>query len=154
MNKVYGFDQIEKIQVMQRKLIFQYIAYLLVFVFVIALLCVFLSNNILLTLIFFVLASGFILYSILFWKIKYGILQRHKTFLDNLESGKRDDYVGVFKCKTISNSDEEFNAYVFSSNGKTMSFLVHNQYPICFSKEKKYHIECIGKYIYQWEIIE
>jgi len=153
MNKIYDFGQIAAIRIAQRRLIWRYAAYLLVFAAAVVLLCACIGNHVLLTLVFFALVSGFVLYSIVFWKIKYGILQKHRTFLDNLESGKRDDYVGVFEEKACASSDELFDTYVFSANGKRTVLLIHRQYPVCFFKEKTYHIERIGNYIDRWEMI-
>ena len=153
MNKIYDFSEIGELRTRQNKLIFQYLIYAVCFVLVLILSCVVIENNVVLSLAFATLLFIFILYSVLFWKIKYGLLDEHRRFLDDMETGKQDDYVGVF-CHKVEATDESFSTYVFLSSGRERRFLIHNQYPVCFEKGKNYHIVHIGKYVYQWEIID
>lgn len=155
MNNIYDFAQIQAIRYRQNKLIFSYVVYMLCFLGALALLCCLVENNILLTVILALLLFFFILFSIVFWKIKYGILNEHRLFLENMDTGNREDYVGVFAGKPASPSnDASFDAYSFVSSNKKTSFLIHNQYPVRFSEGKRYHIEHIGSYLCQWEMIE
>ena len=103
----------------------------------------------------FILLLAFILFSVVFWKIKYGILQEYKVFLDKLETGMREDYVGIFKRKIEKDDDDgQFVCYVFESKAKENSFLIHKKQGVSFYKGKNYHLECVGNYICQWEILE
>ena len=155
MNKIYDFNELEEIRVRQKRLIFQYIIYLVSLVAIIALACICIKNNILLTAVFFVLLLFFALFSVVFWKIKYGILKTRKSFLDDMESGKREDCVGIFEEMVTSSSDEEdFDKYTFIASNKKTNLVIHKQNRVCFLKGKKYHLEHIGGYIYQWEIID
>lgn len=155
MNNIYDFSQIQTMRYRQNKLILSYILYTLCFAVALVLSCYLVKSNLLLTIIFALLLLFFILFSIVFWKIKYGILNEYKLFLDNMEMGNREDYVGVFTGKVTSQSDEEpFDTYLFVSSNKKTSFLIHNQHPVQFSEGKRYHIEHVGSYVYQWEIIE
>ena len=122
--------------------------------FLLILICITIENNILLAAIFFVLLAFFILFSIVFWKIKYGILKKRESFLDNMESGKRGEYVGIFEESVVAQNNEEFDVYVFSASNKKTDFLIHKQNRACLEKGKKYHLECVGDYVYGWEIIE
>lgn len=155
MNKIYDFNELEEIGATQKRLIFQYVIYAICLIIAIAIACVFIKSNILLAAIFFVLLLFFALYSIVFWKIKYGILKKRKAFLDDMESGKREDYVGIFEEMLTSSGDEEdFDAYVFIASSKKTNLVIHKLNKVCFAKGKKYHIERVGACIYQWEIIE
>ena len=108
MNKIYNFDELEEIRTRKKKLIFEYLLCVLIFLVALILICVIINNNVLLAVIFFVLMSFFILFSIVFWKIKYGILKTRGMFLDNMESGRREDYVGIFEESIKAKCDEEF----------------------------------------------
>jgi hypothetical protein len=155
MNKIYDFVEIEKIRSMMGKLIFKYVMFAICFVATITFACLLIKNNLLLTLIFAFLLLIFILASVLFWKIKYGILKSHRAFLENMELGKNDNFVGDFvKCEKNENEDDPFDAYIFASNGVRVKFLIHNKYAVCFTEGKRYHIEHIGNYVNQWEIID
>ena len=155
MNKIYDFEQIEEIRAEQKKLIFRYVFFVLCFIVAVAISCIVVKNNILLTVIFAFLLLCLIIVSILLWKIKYGILNEYKKFLDNMETGKRTDYVGEFEGKIeCSGEEESFDSYIFVYLGKKTSFYIHKQCEVDFAKGKKYHIECIGSYICQWEIID
>lgn len=155
MNRIYDFSQIQEAREKQNKLILSYIVYLICLVGVIVLVGLLVDNNLSFTIICALILFIFILFSIAFWKIKYGILKEYRVFLDNMETGKREDYVGVFEEKIGVQSDEEsFDTYVFINSNKKTELLIHKQYSICFLKGKKYHIESVGKYVYQWEIID
>ena len=152
MNRVYDFEQIYTVKEAEKELIIRYILYLLCFVAAVLIACITLENNLLLTVIFAVLLLLFILFSIIFWKIRFGILKEYESFLDKLESGKHEDYVGTF-IGEINSFDEYFDCYVFISSDKESSFLIRKVNRVELKKNKKYHIEHIGKYICQWEII-
>ena len=155
MNKIYDFNELEEIRARQNILIFQYVIYLLGFMITIAIACIFIKSNILLASIFFILLLFFALFSIVFWKIKYGILKKRKSFLDDMESGKREDYVGVFdEMLTSSGDEEDFDIYIFIASNKKTNLVIHKLNRACFLKGKKYHIEHVGACIYQWEIVE
>lgn len=155
MNKIYDFSQIQEAREKQNKLIFSYIIYLICLVCAIALAWILVDNNLLFTIICALILLFFILFSIAFWKIKYGIIKEYRVFLDNMETGKREDYVGMFEGKIDAKSDEEsFDTYVFVNSNKKTELLIYKQYSICFLKGKKYHIESVGNYVYQWEIID
>ena len=155
MNNIYDFSEISELRDKQNKLIFQYVIYAICFVLALALACIAIENNILLTAMFAFTLLIFIFFSILFWKVKYRILDDYRKFLDDMETGKQDDYVGVFSGKSSLGSDDEpFSTYTFLSLGKETGFMIHNQHSVCFEKGKKYHIQHVGKYVYQWEIID
>ena len=155
MNKIYDFDEIERIQQRQKKIFFTYALYALSFVAVVVLACLFVENNVLLTLIFALLLSFFILFSVAYWKIKYGILNRYRLFLDNLETGNREDLVCKFVGKEMAEEEDQMlDKYIFTSSGKSKEFLIHRNHSVRFIEGKKYHIEYIGDYVYRWETIE
>ncbi len=155
MNNIYDFSEIEKICAREKKLIFRYIIYVLCAVVTIALACIFIKNNIFLSTIFFILLFFFVLFSIVFWKIKYGFLKKRRMFLDSIESGKGEDFVGIFEESLLSSSDEDdFDVYVFIASNKKTNLLIHKQNRAHFLEGKKYHLLCVGNYIYQWEIID
>ena len=155
MNKIYDFDEIERIQQRQKKVFFTYALYALSFVAIVVLACLFVENNLLLTLIFALLLSFFILFSVAYWKIKYGILNRYRLFLDNLETGNREDLVCEFVGKEMEEEEDQMlDKYIFTSSGKSKEFLIHRNHSVCFIEGKEYHIEYIGDYVYRWEIIE
>ncbi|MBO5716282.1 MAG: hypothetical protein J6S23_07835 [Clostridia bacterium] len=155
MNKIYDFCELDEIRARQNKLIVNYVIYVLCFVVAIALACICIKNNILLAAIFFILLLFFALFSIVFWKIKYGLLKKRRLFLDDMESGKREDYVGIFEEMLSSLSDEDdFDTCVFVASNKKTNFLIHKQNRTCFLKGKKYHLLHVGNYVYQWKIIE
>lgn len=155
MNSIYDFTDIEKIRIRLQKLFFYYILYAMCFITAIILSVVLIKNNLLLTVIFAFLLLLFILFSICFWKIKYGILDKYRSFLDNLETGKRDDYLGVFKQKTDDKNDEGcFDIYIFNSSAGEKNFLVRKEHPICFEVGKKYHLTHVGKYLFEWKIVD
>lgn len=155
MNKIYDFCEIEEIRAREKKLIFRYIIYVFCAVVAIALTCVFIKNNIFLSTIFFILLFFFVLFSIVFWKIKYGFLKKRRIFLDSIESGKGEDFVGTFEESLLSSSDEDdFDVYVFTASSKKTNLLIHKQNRTHFIVGKKYHLLCVGDYIYQWEIID
>ena len=155
MNNIYDFNEIYEAQEKQKKLIFQYVILAICFVVIPLLACAFIKSNALLTAIFSLILLAFILFSVVFWKIKYGILQEYKVFLDKLETGMREDYVGIFKRKIEKDDDDgQFVCYVFESKAKENSFLIHKKQGVSFSDGKNYHLECVGNYICQWEILE
>ena len=81
MNKIYDFGIIPKISAQQKRLVYSYIWFVILFAAALAIACVSIKSNLLLTIIFAVFLLCFILGSILFWKIKYGILKKYKVFL-------------------------------------------------------------------------
>ena len=153
MNKIYDFEQIYAVKAAEKRLILRCVLYLLCFAAVIFIACITVENNLLLTVIFAVLLLLFILFSIVFWKIRFVTLKEYESFLDKLDTGRHEDYVGTFIGESNS-CDESFCSYVFMSANKEESFLIHKLNRIELEKNKKYHIEYIGKYMYQWEIIE
>ena len=62
----------------------------------------------------------------------------------------------VVICEKIEkdDDDEQFVGYVFESKAKENSFLIHKKQGVSFSDGKNYHLECVGNYICQWEILE
>lgn len=154
MNNIYNFNDIEKIRSRQKRLVVGYALAVLCFIGVLALAFFILKNNIVLTVVFALLLFFFILSSIVFWKVKYVILSEHKTFLDNIETGIKSDYIGSFVgMDTDKLSEEPFDSYIFVSTNKSTSFLVYNQYSPKFIKGEKYHIEYVGSYLYRWESV-
>ena len=154
MNKIYDFDVIREISTQQKKLIYSYIWYTILFVVALIIACVSINSNVLLTVVFAVLLLCFIFGSILFWKIKYGIFKEHKIFLDNIETGNKEDFVGEFSERLTAADEDTFDVYIFDFASKKVSFLVHRQYSFDLIKGKKYHIEHVGNYIYQWEDVK
>lgn len=155
MNNIYDFNEIYEISSRQKKLIIEYVIFVICFLLALVLACIYLDNNILLTVVFAGALLTFILFSIVFWKVKYGILKEYKSFLDMLETGKSDSFVGIFERKFEESDDEEaFEKYVFISSNKKSEFLIHKLHRIDFIEGQKYHIECVGRYICQWEIVE
>ena len=155
MNKIYDFCEIEEICAREKKLIFRYIIYVLCAVVAIAIAYIYIENNILFSAIFFILLFFFVLFSIVFWKIKYGFLKKRRIFLDSIESGKGEDFVGTFEESLLSSSDEDdFDVYVFIASSKKTNLLIHKQNRAHFFVGKKYHLLCVGDYIDQWEIID
>lgn len=155
MNSIYDFNEIQEISAMQKKLIWHYVVYSMCFLTVLVLACIYIDNNILLTTLFALALLSFILFSIVFWKIKYGILKEYKEFLDKLETGNPLSYVGIFERKSSQcNDSDEFDTYIFTYSNKEMEFLIHNKYSVNFVKGEKYRIECVGNYVCQWEIVE
>lgn len=154
MNNIYGAGEPEVIGKRQKRLIISYALFAVLFVSLILLSCFGIENNILLTAVFALLLLTFLLFSVLFWKIKYGILREYNRFLENLEIGKREDYVGSFVEKqTAADEGESFDSYVFLSSGKKTGFLIHKGHSVDFSQGESYHLEHIGGYLYRWEII-
>ena len=155
MNKIYDFCEIEEIRAREKKLIFRYVVYVICVAVAIALTCIFIKNNILLSAIFFILLFFFVLFSIVFWKIKYGFLKKRRIFLDSIESGKNEDFVGIFEESLLSSSDEDdFDVYVFIASNTKTNLLIHKQNRAHFLKGKKYHLLCVGNYICQWESLD
>lgn len=151
MNKIYDFNEIEKLSRRQRGLVIQYILYSVCFVLAVSLLCILIENNILLSLFFAVLLFSFILFSFVFWKTKYSILNEYKRFLDNLDTGRKEDYTGEFMGKSISLDNGSFDSYTFIHASKKTELLIHKGHKAELSVGEKYHVECVGKYIYSWE---
>ena len=154
MNNVYDLLEITELQKKQNGLIVRYIIYLICFFASVLLLLFAIEDNLLLTAIFAFVLLFFIFFSILFWKIKYGILNSYRSFLDDLETGKQDDYVGVYKRKVcIDCKGIGFDEYIFISSAKERAFRVLCECEIGFDEEKEYHLVYIGDYLYQWEIL-
>ena len=152
MNKIYDFSELRNIRLRERRLVLSYLLYALGFAAVLILLSVFIKNNLLLTLIFFAVMLCFLLFSVCFWRIKYGILEGYRSFLDDIETGRADEYIGVFEGKTEAMRDGEwFDVYDFTSSEGSTSFLVHRQKKIGFVEGIRYHLACVGKYILEWE---
>ncbi len=154
MNNVYDLSVILELRKKQNGLIVRYVIYLICFFAFIWILAVAIEDNLLLTVIFAFVLLFFIFFSILFWKIKYGIVNSYRSFLDDLETGKQDDYVGVYKGKTVTDcKDINFDGYIFLSSGKERVFLALSEGIIGFEEGKEYHLVHIGDYLYQWEIL-
>lgn len=154
-NNIYDFNEIQAVRLKEKSLIWQYAIYLLCFIAFLMLCITFIKNLVFLTFIFAISLLFFILFSIVFWKIKYGILEKYRVFLDSLEMGKRSEYVCIFKNKLENlNENEDFDNYVFAFSSKQMNFLIHRQHSVNFIEGKKYYLECVGSYICQWEIVE
>ena len=155
MNSIYDFYHIQEARARQNKLILSYVIYAVCFICLIALGLLFVDNSALLSILFALLLLAFILFSVAFWKIKYGILNKYRLFLDNMESGKKDEYIGVFKEKIRAADDkEQFDRYVFEVSSKEIEFLVYKQYSCDLSVGGKYHFESVGNYVYQWETVD
>lgn len=155
MNKIYDFCEIEEMRAREKKLIFRYIVYVICAFATITIAYIYIENNILLSAIFFILLFFFVLFSIVFWKIKYGFLKKRRIFLDSVETGKGEDFVGIFEESLLSSSDEDdFDVYVFIASNKKTNLLIHKQNRAHFLEGEKYHLLCVGNYVYQWEIID
>ena len=154
MNKIYNFSEIPKIRRSQNKLIFRYIIYAICFFAAIAICCLTVKNNIILTLIFAILSFIFILFSVCFWKIKYGVLREYGLFLDNMEMGNTSELICMYEGKTETAGDESFDSYIFTSSGESLVFLVHNQHSVAFKIGSKYRLLHVGKYLIEWEEAE
>lgn len=155
MNKIYDFDSIFAIRKEQKRLIMLFALFCLCLIAAVAIACSLIENNLLLTAIFALLLLGFLTASVLLWKIKYAILRDYLTFLDNMETGSRQDFAGIFEEKQdASQGAEPFDCYVFCENGKKHSLLIHVHHPAAFVKGKSYRLECVGRYVYQWELME
>lgn len=151
MNSVYDFSEIQLISDRQKRMIFGYVLVTFCFAILLTFICFTLKNSLLITLTFAILLSIFILASILFWKIKYGILNEYKVFLDNMETGNRSDYVGRFMGREEAAGEESFDRYIFIYSNKQTSFLIHKQHAVDFSKNVNYHIVHVGSYVYGWK---
>lgn len=154
MNKIYDFDVVREISTQQKKLVYSYIWYTILFVVALIIACVSINSNVLLTVVFAVLLLCFIFGSILFWKIKYGIIKDYKVFLDNMETGNKEDFVGEYIEMFTAADEDTFDVYIFDFASKKVSFLVHKQHSLELIKGKKYHLEHVGKYIYRWETVK
>ena len=153
MNYIYKTNEIEKLSEKQKRLVIKYVLFVIGFIIVLTFSCFTVKNNILLTAIFASILLVVIFSSIVFWKVKYGILNKHKAFIDDMEMGVKNDYSGHFEKKESSDS-EDFDSYIFNSSNKKTSFLIHRHYSIDFIEGEKYHVEHVGNYIYRWEIIK
>jgi len=154
LSEVYNFSEIDDLRLKQKRLIASYILYVVCFIVAIGFACVTVKDNLLLTLIFASVLLFFIFYSIIFWKIKYGIIYKYKSFLEDIETGKSENFVGVFEEKLDASKEEfPFETYVFLSSDGRKEFLVYNHCSVHFEKRKKYHIENIGDYLCRWENI-
>ena len=155
MNKLYDFNHIQEAREKQKGLIIAYAFYVICFIGIIIPILLFVENNALISVIFALLLFAFILFSVAFWTIKYGILNRYKLFLDNMETGKRDEYIGIFKEKISAADDkDQFDIYVFEISNKKTKFLIYKQCSPELSVGRKYHFESVGNYVYQWKIID
>ena len=103
MNKIYDFYDIQEARSRQNKLILSYIICVVCFVCLVVLTLLFVDNNALISIFFALLLFVFVLFSVAFWRIKYGILNKYRIFLDNIESGKREEFIGIFKEKICEN---------------------------------------------------
>lgn len=155
MNRIYDFYHIQDTRARQNKLIISYIFCAICFICIIVLGLLFVNNNALLSVLFALISFAFILFSVAFWKIKYGILNKYRLFLDNMESGKREEYIGIFKEKIcVADDKEQFDRYIFEISNKEKEFLIYKQYSPELSVGKKYHFESVGNCVYQWEIVD
>ena len=155
MNKLYDFYHIQETREKQKELTIAYAFYVICFIGIIVPILIFVEDNALISVIFALLLFGFILFSVAFWRIKYGVLNRYKLFLENMEMGKRDEYIGAFKEKICATDDkDQFDIYVFEISNKRTKFLIYKQCSLEFLVDRKYHFESVGNYVYQWEIID
>ena len=155
MNKIYDFYDIQEARSRQNKLILSYIIYVVCFVCLVVLTLLFVDNNASISIFFALLLFVFVLFSVAFWRIKYGILNKYRIFLDNMESGKREEFIGIFKEKICASDDkEQFDRYIFEISNKRTEFLVYRQCSLELSVGRKYHFESVGNYVYQWENID
>lgn len=155
MNKVYDFSELEKIRIRQRKLILCYAISVVCFLSAIFVFCTFINNNVILTTVFAVTLLVFILFSICFFKISYSIPETYRSFLDDLDTGRKEECVGVFEKKTDAiDNGEWFDYYIFSSSEGEVSFLALKQSSVSFVEGEKYLISYVGKYLYEWKRID
>ena len=155
MNKIYDFELVEELRKKQSKLILNYVIFVICFLVALLLTFALIDSNLLLTILFALLTFSFSLFSIVFWKVKYGILKEYSAFLDNIETGKREDFVGIFARK--ENADSHlgcFDTYVFTYLDKETAFFARIEHSVEFSVGGKYHLEHVGNYVYQWEVID
>ncbi len=153
MNNIYDSKDFQEINASQKRLVIKYVLFLILFIIVLTISCFTIKNNILLTVIFASLLFVVIFSSIVFWKVKYGILNKHKAFIDDMEMGVKNDYVGYFEKKELS-EEEDFDSYIFNSSNKKTGFMIHSLYSVDFTEGERYHIEHVGNYIYRWENIK
>ncbi len=154
MNKIYDFDLIYLLKARQKRVIFSILLLFLGFLGLTAIFCAVIENNILLTAIFALLLSAFLIFSVLIYKIKYLGLSELAAFLDNMETGSREEYMGIFKEKTcVEGEDEHFDKYSFVFSDGERELLVHKTHSQELSKGEKYRLECVGSYLYQWESV-
>ncbi len=155
MNHVYDYSQIEEIERSEKKLICSYAASAVLLLLGFSLACFLIKNNFWLAVFCGIVLFSYILFSVVFWKIKYGLLHDYKRFLDQMESGYPEDYFGTFLRKELPQEDENpFDTYIFSSAGDTKTFLIQRQNPVDFEPNRRYHIVRVGKYTTQWEAVE
>ena len=154
MNNLYDLAEISELQKKQNGLIARYVIYFICFLASAIMLTVLIEDNLLLTVILAFLLLFFILFSISFWKIKYGIISSYRSFLEDLETGKQEDYVGVYVGKsTADRSDLNLDEYIFLTSGKECAFRALSESAVAFEEGKEYHLLHIGEYLYQWEIL-
>jgi hypothetical protein len=153
MNNIYDFAEIGQLIAERKRLKNIYVGLCVVALLFIAILCLFIENNILLTLAFALILLFFILFSVAFWKIKIGILNEYVSFLENLEIGNRSDYVGTFAEKLATRGDDNFEKYVFVSSSGEKELLIYKNHSVDFSAGEKYHLEQVGSYLCRWEKI-
>ena len=155
MNKIYDFSQIDRVRKQINALIVKYVIFVLICLVSIAIACAVIDNNVLLTAVFALVVLCLALGSILLWKIKYGILKGFLAFLDGMETGNIEDFVGTFDQKISSLSDSEpFDTYVFEDASGEKKFLIHKQHKQSFIKGRKYHVLYVGNYLSQWESLD
>ena len=153
-NKIYDFDLIFQLKARQKGLVFSIFLLFLAFLGLMAIFCAVIESNILLTVIFALLLLSFLLSSVLIYKIKYHRIGELITFLDNLETGSRDELFGRFKEKTPAECDESpYDKYVFIASGKEIELMIHSSHSAPFEKNEKYRLECVGGYIYGWAAV-
>jgi hypothetical protein len=153
MNNIYDFAEIGQLIAERKRLKNIYVGLCVVALLFIAILCLFIENNILLTLAFALILLFFILFSVAFWKIKIGILNEYVSFLENIEIGNRSDYVGTFAEKLATRGDDNFEKYVFVSSSGEKELLIYKKHSVDFSSGEKYHLEQVGSYLCRWEKI-
>ena len=151
MNNIYDFDSVYEIKARQRRLILLIGALFLCFIAITALFCNLIESNILLTVIFGLLLLAFLVSSTLICKISYRYLSDYASFLDNMETGSREDIAGEFVKKEDAEGDKPFDKYIFLSSGKTEELMIRKENPVGFIKGESYRLECVGYSIYGWE---
>lgn len=150
-NNIYDFSEIGAIRLRQNRLILCYVLYALCFIAAIALCCILIENNLLLTTVFALLSLLFILFSVCFFKIKYGILKNYRAFLEDFETGHREELFGRLENIISASDDEWFDTYVFSSHEDKRELLVHKSAGISLDEGCEYRLIYIGKYLLEWE---
>lgn len=94
-----------------------------------------------------IVTLAFLLWSVIFWNITYGRTRRYWRFLDNVETGRRQNIVAVFQgCgDTVSRYGIEFKQFNVSdvNNGKTV-LVAEISVEVPLKVGSKYYFTCAG----------